>query len=114
MDFNHFLGNQGTVFDPAIGSFRYLPFYTYSANSSFLEAHFEHNFTGNLLNYVPVIRTLKLEEVVGANYLAERNRDNYYEFYFGIKRLFLRFDYGFAYNGGRKVTQGIRIFYGLK
>ncbi|GAB3918427.1 DUF5686 and carboxypeptidase regulatory-like domain-containing protein [Mucilaginibacter boryungensis] len=114
MDFNHFLGNQGTVFDPTIGSFRYLPFYTNSANSAFVEAHFEHNFTGNLLNNIPGVRSLKLEEVIGANYLTERNKNNYYEFYFGIKRLFLRFDYGFAYNGNRKVTQGIRIFYGLK
>jgi hypothetical protein len=67
-----------------------------------------------LLNNIPGVRSLKLEEVIGANYLTERNTNNYYEFYFGIKRLFLRFDYGFAYNGNHKVTQGIRIFYGLK
>jgi len=114
MDYNHFLGNQGTVFDPTIGGFHYLPFYTYSANSSFIEAHYEHNFAGNLLNNIPLIRKLKLEEIVGGNYLTEQNKNNYYEFYFGVKRLIFRFDYGFAYDGNHKVMQGIKIFYGLK
>jgi hypothetical protein len=114
MDYNHFLGNQGTVFDPAVGGFHYLPFYTYSANGSFLEAHYEHNFAGNIFTYIPVLRALKLEEIIGVNYLTEVNKNNYSEFYFGIKRLFFRFDYGFAYDGNKKLTQGIRIFYGLK
>lgn len=114
MDYNHFVGNQGTVFDPDIGNFHYLPFYTNSANNEYVEAHWEHNFTGNLFNNIPGLRKLKLEEIVGVNYLTESNKNNYYEFYFGVKRLFFRFDYGFAYNGNNKVTQGIRIFYGLK
>jgi hypothetical protein len=114
MDYNHFLGNQGQVFDPTIGAFHYLPFYEYSANNEYVEAHFEHNFTGNLFNNIPGLRKLKLEEIVGINYLTESNKNNYYEFYFGIKRLFFRLDYGFAYNGNNKVTQGIRFFYGLK
>lgn len=114
MDYNHFSGNQGTVFDPTIGNFHYLPFYTYSVNSGFIEAHYEHDFAGNLLNNVPFLRKLKLEEIVGGNYLTEQNKNNYYEFYFGIKRLIFRFDYGFAYDGNHKVMQGIKIFYGLK
>jgi hypothetical protein len=114
MDFNHFLGNQGSVFDPAIGGFHYLPFYTYSASHAFMEAHYEHNFTGNLLNNIPGLRKLKLEEIVGGNYLTEQGKSNYYEFYVGVKRLFFRFDYGFAYDGNHKVMQGIKIFYGLK
>lgn len=114
MDYNHFIGNQGSVFDPDIGNFHFLPFYTYSANNEYVEAHIEHNFTGNIFNYIPGLRKLKLEEIVGVNYLTESNKNNYYEFYFGVKRLFFRFDYGFAYDGNNKLTQGIRIFYGLK
>lgn len=114
MDYNHFLGNQGSVFDPTIGGFHYLPFYTYSTSVGFIEAHYEHNFTGNIFNYLPLIRPLKLEEIVGVNYLTERGKTNYYEFYFGIKRLFFRLDYGFAYDANHKVTQGIKFFYGLK
>jgi hypothetical protein len=115
MDYNHFLGNQGTTFDPTyVGSFHFLPFYTYSANSAFLEAHFQHNFSGALLGNVPYLRRLKLEEIVGANYLTEKNNQNYYEFYAGIQRLIFRVDYGVSYAGNKKYIQGLRIFYGIK
>jgi hypothetical protein len=114
-DYNHFLGNQGTTFDPTyVGSFHFLPFYTYSANSAFLEAHYQHNFSGALLNNVPWLRKFKLEEIIGANYLTEKNNQNYSEFYVGLQRLIFRVDYGVSYAGNQKYIQGIRIFYGLK
>lgn len=130
MDYNHFFGNQGTVFNPTIGNFHFLPFYTYSTDRAFIEAHYEHNFAGNFLSKIPFIRRLKLEEVVGVNYLTQQqhasysgvgNNNNiqpvkgsYSEFYLGIQRFIFRVDYGFAFDGNRKVTQGIRIFYGLR
>jgi hypothetical protein len=130
MDYNHFFGNQGTVFNPTIGSFHFLPFYTYSTDRSFLEAHYEHNFAGNLLSKVPLIRKLKLEEVIGVNYLAQAGnvsyssigngsltqptKGNYSEFYLGVQRFIFRVDYGFAFDGSRKLVQGFRIFYGIR
>jgi hypothetical protein len=115
MDYNHFLGNQGTTFDPTyIGSFHFLPFYQFSSNSSFIEAHYQHNFAGYLFNRVPLLRKLKLEEVAGVNYLSERNNPNYTEFYVGIQRLFFRVDYGVSYADNKKYIQGIRIFYGIR
>ena len=113
-DYYHFLGNQGTTFDPTyVGSFHFLPFYTFSANSAFLEAHYQHNFSGALLNNIPLLRRLKLEEVVGANYLTERNNQNYSEYYVGLQRLIFRIDYGVSFAGNKKYAQGIRIYYGL-
>lgn len=115
MDYNHFLGNQGTVFDPTIGSFHYLPFYTYSTDRSFIEAHYEHNFSGWVTNKIPLIRKLKLEEIIGVNYLTEQSgRRNYSEYYIGLKRFIFRIDYGVAYDGTHRMTQGIRFFYGLR
>ncbi len=115
MDYNHFLGNQGTTFDPTyVGSFHFLPFYTFSANSAFLEAHYQHNFSGALLNNIPFLKKLKLEEIIGANYLTEKNNPNYSEYYVGLQRLIFRVDYGVSYEGNKKYIQGIRIFYGLK
>jgi hypothetical protein len=115
MDYNHFLGNQGTTFDPTyVGSFHFLPFYTYSANGAFLEAHYQHNFAGTLLNKVSFLRSLKLEEIIGANYLTERNNPNYTEFFVGLQRLIFRVDYGVSYEGNKKYVQGIRIFYGIR
>ncbi|MEO6633911.1 MAG: DUF5686 family protein [Mucilaginibacter sp.] len=115
MDYNHFLGNQGLTFDPTyIGSFHFLPFYTYSTNSAFLEAHYQHNFSGSVFRRVPFLRNLKLEEIVGANYLTTRGNNNYSEFYVGIQRLIFRIDYGVSFMGDKKYLQGIRIFYGIR
>lgn len=114
-DYNHFLGNQGTTFDPTyVGSFHFLPFYTFSTDNAFLEAHYQHNFSGIFLNNIPFLRKLKLEEIVGANYLTEKGNMNYSEFYLGIQRLIFRVDYGVSYEGSKKYIQGIRIFYGIR
>ncbi len=115
MDFNHFLGNQGTTFDPTyIGSFHFLPFYTYSTSSAFLEAHYQHNFSGSILRRVPWVRKLKIEEIIGANYLTTRGNNNYSEFYVGIQRLVFRIDYGVSFMGDKKYLQGFRIYYGIR
>ncbi|QEM08677.1 DUF5686 and carboxypeptidase regulatory-like domain-containing protein [Mucilaginibacter rubeus] len=115
MDYNHFLGNQGTTFDPTyVGSFHFLPFYTYSTNGAFLEAHYQHNFAGSLFNHIPFLRKAKLEEIIGANYLTTKNNRNYREFYIGVQRLIFRVDYGISYAGNQKYIQGFRIFYGIR
>lgn len=115
MDYNHFLGNVGTTFDPTyVGSFHFLPFYEFSTDRSFLEAHYFHNFSGVLFNKIGFLRSLKLEEVMGANYLNANNRRNYYELYVGIKKLFFRLDYGISFAGNQKYVQGIRFYYGIR
>jgi hypothetical protein len=115
MDYNHFLGNQGTTFDPTyVGSFHFLPFYTYSTNGAFLEAHFQHNFAGSIFNKIPLLRKAKLEEVIGANYLTTKANKDYKEFYVGVQRLIFRVDYGVSYMGNKKYIQGFRIFYGIR
>jgi len=115
MDYYHFLGNQGTTFDPTyVGSFHFLPFYTFSTGDRFLEAHYQHNFAGMLLKNIPFMRNLKLEEIIGANYLSEKANPNYSEFYVGVQRLIFRVDYGVSYEGNKRYIQGIRIFYGIR
>ncbi|RYE23356.1 MAG: carboxypeptidase-like regulatory domain-containing protein, partial [Sphingobacteriaceae bacterium] len=66
-DYKHFRGNQSTTFNPEIGSFHFLEFYSYSNNSNYLEGHIEQNFSGFLFNKVPFLRQFKLEEIAGAN-----------------------------------------------
>jgi len=115
MDYNHFLGNQGTTFDPTyVGSFHFLPFYTFSTDNAFLEAHYQHNFAGTLLNNIDFLRSLKLEEIIGANYLTEKANPDYTEFYVGIQRLIFRVDYGISFAGDKKYMQGFKIFYGIR
>ncbi|WP_164849979.1 DUF5686 and carboxypeptidase regulatory-like domain-containing protein [Mucilaginibacter limnophilus] len=115
MDYNHFLGNVGLTFDPTyVGSFHFLPFYEFSTNRAFLEAHYFHNFSGVFFNKIGFLRKFKLEEVVGANYLNAVGRRNYYELYAGIKKYFFRIDYGISFAENRKYIQGIRLYYGIR
>jgi hypothetical protein len=112
-DFKHFAGNISTIFPPNLRKFQYLDFYQFSTNQQYFEAHLEHNFAGFFMNKVPLLRKAKLEEFIGGGYLSSPEKRNYKEFYFGIQRLVLRASYGFAYDGGRKLTQGFRISYGF-
>jgi hypothetical protein len=115
MDYNHFLGNEGTTSDPTyVGSFHFVPFYTFSTEDPFVEVHYQHNFSGAILDNIPYLRRLKLEEIIGANYLTEKTHQNYTEIYIGLKRLIYGADYGVSYLGGKKYLQGFRIFIGLK
>jgi hypothetical protein len=115
MDYNHFLGNEGTTSDPTyVGSFHFVPFYTFSTEDPFVEVHYQQNFSGAILDNIPYLRRLKLEEIIGANYLTEKTHQNYAEIYVGLKRLIYGADYGVSYLGGKKYLQGFRIFIGLK
>lgn len=108
-----FRGNNSTVFPPNLRKFRYLDFYIHSTNEEYAEAHIEHNFAGFLTNKIPLLRKLKLEEIVGFNYLTQPGKRNYKEFYFGIERLGFGLSYGYAFDGNKKTAQGFRIAYGL-
>lgn len=111
-DYKWFKGNQGITFTPGISQFHFLPYYTYS-RSSFLEAHYEHNFSGSLFNKIAAIRSLKLEEIVGGNFLTQKNNPNYSELYIGIQRFFFRIDYGFVYRGNGRIDHGVKLYYGI-
>ena len=110
-EFKHFRGNNATFFPPNLRKFRFLDFYQYSTNQHYFEAHLEHNFSGFILNKIPLLRKLKLEEVVGINYLTQPEKKNYTEYYFGIQRLVFGISYGFAFDNGRRTDQGFRFSY---
>ncbi|HTM97612.1 MAG TPA: DUF5686 family protein, partial [Pedobacter sp.] len=112
-DRKHFRGNSSTIFPPNLRKFRYLDFYQYSTEREYVEVHFEHNFAGFMMNKIPLLRKLKLEEIIGFNYLTQPGKRNYKEFHFGIERLGFGVSYGYAYDGNKKVDQGFRITYGL-
>ncbi|RZL50017.1 MAG: carboxypeptidase-like regulatory domain-containing protein [Pedobacter sp.] len=112
-DSKHFRGNNSTIFPPNLRKFRFLDFYQYSTDQQFAEAHIEHNFGGLLINKIPLLRKLKLEEIIGASYLTQPNKKNYKEFYFGVERFGFGVSYGYSYDGNKKVDQGFRIAYGF-
>lgn len=112
-DAKHFRGNNSLFSLPDLTKFLFLDFYLFSTDKQYAEAHFEHNFSGFLTNKVPLLRKLKLEEIVGASYLSQPIKRNYTEFYFGFQRLIFRAVYGFAYDGSKRVEHGFRLSYGF-
>jgi hypothetical protein len=112
-ELQHFRGNNSLTASPDIRRFAFLDFYQFSTNRQYLEAHFEHNFSGLITNKIPMVRKLKLEELIGINYLTQPLKKNYAEYYFGLQRLFLRVTYGFAFDKNKRVEHGFRISYGL-
>jgi hypothetical protein len=112
MDFKHFLGNQTVInTNDYLNCFRLLPYYTFSADKWFTEVHAEHHFNGFIINKIPVIKKLKLREIVGGHFLASNQLDYYYEINFGLDKLFkvIRFDYVLAYAPGTKLKQGFTV-----
>ncbi|MCI5081200.1 MAG: DUF5686 and carboxypeptidase regulatory-like domain-containing protein [Saprospiraceae bacterium] len=88
-DYKHFNGNQTLIGNPSryMSSFMRLPYYDYSTNGMYTEAHFQHHFDGFLLDKIPLIRKLGFVSVLGASFLYTEDRDTYYEINFGIDRI---------------------------
>ena len=109
-DFKHFMGNQTMVnTNDVLGSFRLLPYYQYSADVWYLEAHAEQHFRGSILTKIPLLKKLPVQEVLGVHFLRNnRSKANYVELNFGLERIFkvLRFDYVLAYSGEQHLKSG--------
>lgn len=109
-DFKHFNGNQSTAYTTSNNAFLFLNIYENSTAKSYFEAHLDHNFSGFFLNKLPLIRKLKLQEVVGLNYLSTNKLGNYIETYFGVTHLTgFQISYGMSYLNGKKMENGLRL-----
>lgn len=108
-DFKHFNGNLALSFSPNPNQFLFLDYYLQSTPSKYVEAHAEHNFSGFFTNKIPLIRKLKLQELIGANYLSTPTYQNYSEFYFGFSFTGIKVFYGFSYENRQQVKSGFRI-----
>ncbi|HEY0895456.1 MAG TPA: DUF5686 family protein, partial [Sphingobacteriaceae bacterium] len=113
-DRRHFAGNQTRAFEPRSNGFLLLPYYQFSTDEEFLEVHLQHNFSGFILNKLPLLRKLKLQEIVGFNYLATPLLPDYKEFAFGLEHMFgLKVMYATSFTGGSRTASGIKIAYGF-
>jgi hypothetical protein len=113
-DDKHFAGNQLQVYDVRPNSFLLLDYYKYSTSAQYLEGHLEHNFSGFITNKIPLIRKLKLQEIVDVNYLATPALKGYTELGFGLQYLAFRAMYGISYNDGSHLSNGIRVGFLLR
>jgi len=116
VDFRHFAGNQ-TSFSQVDKQFKFelLPFYQFSTQDRFLEAHYEHHFNEFIFNKIPVIKKLNLQAVASANYLTTPTLGNYVELGVGIEHIFkfMRVDYFWAYRDAQFYGRGLRVGVGF-
>ncbi|MBC8052039.1 MAG: hypothetical protein H7Y13_03145 [Sphingobacteriaceae bacterium] len=112
-DYRHFSGNQSISYQSHINSFLFLNLYTFSTKGQYLEGHYQHNFSGLIMSKVPLIRKLKLQEIVGANYLNTEVLKNHTEVYTGLQYLNMVAQYGIVYSNGKKTESGFRLAFKL-
>jgi hypothetical protein len=67
-----------------------MPYYAYATARPWLEGHWEHSFSGFLLNKVPGIRKWKLREYLGLHYLLRENQRAYLELNAGLEKMILK------------------------
>lgn len=116
MDYKHFNANQSFVGSNTIydNQFNLLPYYDHSTNSSYFQAHIEHDFKGYILNKIPLLNKLRYSIVVGSHHLYIPEQQPYHEWSIGLNNFgfgkfrFFRIDYFRAYQGGFK-DQGVVI-----
>ncbi|MDO7848725.1 DUF5686 and carboxypeptidase regulatory-like domain-containing protein [Hymenobacter sp. M29] len=114
IDYRHFSGNQ-TLLAGNFSNFQLLDYYRFSTNNSYLEAHYDHHFNGFFLNYVPLLRKLKWQEVASLNYLKTAQAGHYVEVGVGIEHIVkvFRVDFYTALQSGQKLGTGFRIGMGF-
>ncbi|WP_214071382.1 DUF5686 and carboxypeptidase regulatory-like domain-containing protein [Mucilaginibacter sp. dw_454] len=108
-DYSQFHGNEALFYQSEPNSFLLLNYYTYSNRTEYIEAHLEHNFSGFILNKIPGLRKLKLQEIIHANYLTSPELKDYYELGAGIKYLNLTVLYGESHNSAANVHSALRV-----
>ncbi len=112
MDYKHFSGNQTIIANnDYLNSFKLLPYYTLSTNNWYGEFHSEQHFNGFILNKIPLIKKLFIQEVIGFNALVTDKTNHYFEVNFGIKNIFkfVRIDYVISYKDNNKLGNGFLI-----
>jgi len=69
-------------------SFQLLP-ESYPTKDWYFEAHYIHHFNGALINFLPLVKKLRLQLVAGAGtlFLPEYDNFNYQEAYLGVERV---------------------------
>jgi len=112
-DYKQFSGGQILFYQPNITHFLLLDYYRFSTYTEYLEGHFEHNFSGFILNKIPLIRKLKLKEIVDVNYLTTPTLHDYTELGIGVEYFGFRLMYGRSYNSGGNVHEAVRLSIGF-
>ena len=116
VDYRHFNGTQTLISDQQLSTFLLLDYYRYSTVGDFVEAHGEYNLSTILTSKVPLLRKLKLQEIIGLHYLSTGGVTHYGEVHFGLQWQNLRVIYARSFGadadlrGQDAIRIGIRLF----
>ncbi len=88
-EFIHFMGNETPMITgDLITTFRMLPYYYYSTNNYFIEAHIYYQFRKLLVTQVTLFRYAGIREDLFLNYLYANSISNYYEIGYALENVF--------------------------
>lgn len=97
-DMKHFEGNETLFAKTSSTKFFNLPYYSFSTDKPFAEAHISYHTEGFLFNKLPLFKQMKLQPVFSFNALfTDDSMGNYYEIAFGIEHLFKFFRLDLSY-----------------
>ena len=116
-DFQHFnTQSTGFAFNSTENSFRLLPFYEFSTQKSFVDAHINWQSRRLILKHLPIIKNSSVSENLFVNFLSTPEMKNYMEAGYGIRQLFLLLNVeGVAgFENGKFRSAGIRVSINLK
>lgn len=115
-DYRHFKGTRTLINDQRSTAFLLLDYYQHSTSGRFLEAHGEYNLSTLLTGKIPLLRKLKLNEIVGLHYLHTPGLDHYGEIHAGLEWQRLRVVYARSLgkhvgpSGKEAARIGLRLF----
>ncbi|MFN0201426.1 MAG: DUF5686 family protein [Bacteroidia bacterium] len=89
-DLFHYKGNETYFHGGNTDAFFVMPYYLYSGTKPYVEAHVEQAFHRFLLNKIPLVRKLGLNEYVGLHGLWQQNTDPYLELNIGLEKKILK------------------------
>ncbi|MBN3583871.1 carboxypeptidase-like regulatory domain-containing protein [Algoriphagus aestuarii] len=111
-DYQHFGGNR-TIFSnfgPA-SNYRFMDYYRYSTNTSYVSGIFHYQFRKFLLTQLPMLRFSGLRENLFFNYLKTENSPSYWEAGYSLDNLFriFRLEMGAGFENGNYLRGGVRF-----
>jgi len=115
-DYQHFKGTKTLISDQQLTTFLLLDYYRYSTGGNFVEAHGEYNLSTLLTSKVPLLRRLKLQEIIGFHYMHTGELGHYGEWHVGLEWQRLRVIYARSLvsaadlRGQQAIRIGVRLF----
>lgn len=113
-DLRHFNGTKTLITDQQLSSFLLLDYYLHSTGGRFAEAHAEYNMATLLTSKVPLLRRLRLQEIVGAHYLNTPAMGHYGEVHAGLQWNNIRVMYARSLGAGSHFSERHAIRIGLR